>query len=333
MHNQDSPVSVKSLWLPTLLSLSLTAGCFMRIQMEGFSGLALYAGVFALFLIGFPYILLLTSPTIHLLAQQARKKALFVFLAPAYIIASYLIYSLGTASFKITHLLAISLYATLPCLFLYGARRKPGTLCINDILFIIAIWIPIDSAMIQEVWPWPSGIAKNVYTIPMAVTLVCFAVLGLRGLEGLTFRWPNSLSDWKITAGCFFGFLAIGMPLGFLTEFIAYNPKNSGFGGVLLSCVLTFLLVAVPEEVLFRGIIQNHLQKILKKPVYGLMIASVVFGVSHFNNGPTPDWRYVFIASIAGVFYGLSYNKSKSLIPAILVHTAVDVVWIEYFYK
>jgi len=90
------------------------------------------------------------------------------------------------------------------------------------------------------------------------------------------------------------------------------------------------LVVAVPEELLFRGLIQNLLQRVLPA-TYALIVAALIFGASHLNNGPAPDWRYVLLASIAGVFYGRAYRRSGGLMAAFLVHAAVDTIWREFF--
>jgi membrane protease YdiL (CAAX protease family) len=52
-----------------------------------------------------------------------------------------------------------------------------------------------------------------------------------------------------------------------------------------------------------------------------------VFGATHLNNEPLMDWRYFLLATMAGVFYGWTFEKSKSLMSSALLHMAVDVIW------
>jgi membrane protease YdiL (CAAX protease family) len=35
----------------------------------------------------------------------------------------------------------------------------------------------------------------------------------------------------------------------------------------------------------------------------------------------------VLMASIAGIFYGLAWMRTRSLVPGVLIHAAVDISW------
>jgi membrane protease YdiL (CAAX protease family) len=99
----------------------------------------------------------------------------------------------------------------------------------------------------------------------------------------------------------------------------------------VLSAAGIFVFIAMPEELLFRGIIQNFLQKSWLKPLPALIVTSVIFGVAHLNNGPRPDWRYFLLATIAGLFYGNAYTRTRALLAPAIVHTLVDTVWRSFF--
>jgi hypothetical protein len=55
--------------------------------------------------------------------------------------------------------------------------------------------------------------------------------------------------------------------------------------------------------------------------------ASVLFGFSHITNLGFPNWRYVILASIAGVFYGWTWRRTGSIFASAIVHALVDVTW------
>jgi hypothetical protein len=61
-----------------------------------------------------------------------------------------------------------------------------------------------------------------------------------------------------------------------------------------------------------------------------LTISSLIFGAAHLND-PSPDWRYFLLATIAGVFYGFAYIRTKKITVAAIVHTLVDAIWKLYF--
>jgi uncharacterized protein len=92
----------------------------------------------------------------------------------------------------------------------------------------------------------------------------------------------------------------------------------------------TFLFVAIPEELFFRGILQNVVETRLGRTP-ALILASILFGLSHYHRGGTFDPRYILLAAIAGIFYGRAWRARHQLLAAILTHTAVDVVWSTWF--
>ncbi|MHA2224097.1 MAG: CPBP family intramembrane glutamic endopeptidase [Candidatus Hodarchaeales archaeon] len=56
--------------------------------------------------------------------------------------------------------------------------------------------------------------------------------------------------------------------------------------------------------------------------IAALIISSILFGWAHFE-----DVRYILFASIAGFGYGWIYWKTEKIVPAALVHMAVDAIW------
>lgn len=71
----------------------------------------------------------------------------------------------------------------------------------------------------------------------------------------------------------------------------------------------------VAEEVFFRGALQN----LLGGGVLGLVLQAVVFAALH----PPPNrqaWAYPLFTLVAGLWFGLAYMLTGSLIPGILAH-------------
>jgi len=53
--------------------------------------------------------------------------------------------------------------------------------------------------------------------------------------------------------------------------------------------------------------------------------------LSHFNKGASFNWRYVGLATIAGIFYGRAWRVRRQVLASSITHTAVDVVWSLWF--
>jgi membrane protease YdiL (CAAX protease family) len=95
-----------------------------------------------------------------------------------------------------------------------------------------------------------------------------------------------------------------------------------------------YLTVAIPEEFLFRGILQNLLEHSLKSEragLHSLLIASAVFGAAHLHHPPVPNWRYAILATLAGIFYGNVYRSRRRLCASALTHALVDTMWHFWF--
>jgi membrane protease YdiL (CAAX protease family) len=59
-----------------------------------------------------------------------------------------------------------------------------------------------------------------------------------------------------------------------------------------------------------------------------LLITAGLFGLSHFNKRATTfNWRYVLLAAIAGIFYGLAWRQERRVGAAAITHASVDTIW------
>ena len=87
-------------------------------------------------------------------------------------------------------------------------------------------------------------------------------------------------------------------------------------------------MTALPEEILFRGLIQNCIAQRFGTNARTLLIAAFIFGCTHLDNGPQPlpNWRYMILATIAGVAYGKVYEKSSSIFASAGLHALVDLI-------
>jgi membrane protease YdiL (CAAX protease family) len=117
--------------------------------------------------------------------------------------------------------------------------------------------------------------------------------------------------------------IALGLTLGFL-HFHAYIPALSY---VVLAWIFTFFFIAVPEELFFRGWLQNLLERRIG-PRWSLPVTAVLFGLSHFNKRAAHfNWRYVVLASLAGIFYGRAWLQQRRVGASAVTHASVDTLW------
>lgn len=123
--------------------------------------------------------------------------------------------------------------------------------------------------------------------------------------------------------------VVIMLPLAVATHYVKFDAKFPQ--GTWIWVLNNLFFVAFAEEALFRGLIQGGLAKVVPSSALWkwvpLLTASVFFGLAHYRGGIP----YVLLAGVAGLFYGYTYQKTKSLEAAMLVHFGLNCVHFLFF--
>ena len=200
-----------------------------------------------------------------------------------------------------------------------------------DWLAIAAIWLPFDFGLLKSIWTWPRGDGAYMLNTAMAIDLAVILFVSLRGFTGVSLRFRLTMMDLKLTFVALALFLVLALPFGYATGFVRYNahfePARSMFTAVGL-----LFMVAIPEELLFRGLVQNLLPKAFRTPPPRFASGVGYLWRDASEQQQLPDWRYFVLATVAGLFYGWVYAKSKSLLAPALLHAAVDTIWVLFLH-
>jgi uncharacterized protein len=251
----------------------------------------------------------------------------------------YLIYALGTNTFGFTRAAVVAAAVFLPLALASSAeRRSPGAW--QDLVTILAVWLAVKPlpnrwgwSLSHWLWPWPYPNARlaYVFTVLLFVGIALATFVLQRRVNGIGYSigWGH---HWSFFIGASFSvFSCIAIPLGQWMHFIEFSPQWSQLKTLPLVSLGILFFTAWPEELLFRGLLQNMLSRTCKSELIGWWTASVLFGFSHITNMGFPNWRYVILASIAGFFYGWTWRKTGSIFASALVHAAVDTAWHFFF--
>jgi membrane protease YdiL (CAAX protease family) len=120
--------------------------------------------------------------------------------------------------------------------------------------------------------------------------------------------------------------IALGLGMGFLHAHAVWpGPLKLG-----TAFVFTLAFIAIPEELFFRGWMQNLVERRLgRRPA--LLVTAVLFGLSHFNKRAAHfNWRYVVLAALAGIFYGRAWRRDRRVGASAITHACVDTVWSQW---
>ena len=243
----------------------------------------------------------------------------------------YIVYLVGTGTFLLARAAAIAGLIFVPLgLAVWAAGAAPGAW--QDFASTLGIWVFVKFGPRQWLWPYPGGKLAHVLTVLVAVNAALASFLLVRRAKGIghTLGWGKRWGLYIV--GSFLAFACIAIPLGTALHFITFAPQWSKWGTYAGLFLAILLFTAWPEELLFRGLLQNLLARASKSDLAGWWTASVLFGFSHITNLGFPNWRYVILATIAGLFYGWTWRKTGSIFASALVHAGVDAVW-HFFFK
>ncbi|MDB5259859.1 MAG: hypothetical protein JWN37_90 [Candidatus Nomurabacteria bacterium] len=130
-----------------------------------------------------------------------------------------------------------------------------------------------------------------------------------------------------ITICAFIIFFAINYFLKF--GVIGLNRKNLSKLHIII--LYAGLLIAVPEEIIFRGFVQTYFYSILDAP-NSIILSSLFFGLAHVLNGAKGfrltewNWKLVTMTFMAGMFLGFSFYVTGSLVVPVVLHTLFIIV-------
>ncbi len=314
-----------SVWAALGLWFAGVAGAAVYGAWHGYSGRAFVAtlGVLAFF---FAIQLLCAAGNLgeRLGRRTGSQRGVLVALIPFF---AYLIYMLGTNSFTWWRAGAAAAYILTPVLLVISAgSAKPGAW--QDYAAMLAIFLPLKLRWLNSLWPYPGARTGYIAAILLAISVALAAFLFVRQLDGIGYNivWGR---DAALAVVFHFSLLAVILiPLGTALHFIRFDPTVANWKSLPVDALGIFLLTAWPEELMFRGLLQNSLSRTLSSEAGGWIAASVLFGLAHItNNGVFPNWRYALLAAIAGIFYGRTWRKTGSIFPAAIVHGLVDTIW------
>jgi len=248
---------------------------------------------------------------------RARSQAVNMLAAPLAITAAIAMWC-GVTGLPIgPRAAAFGAYLTLPAVLVcVGRAGAPGL--VRVLAAAIVLWLPIEFNLLPQLrLPPPDGLRAAPFAA-LATGLYLFLVACPLDRIGYTFRL--SRRDVGIALIATAAFAVVGLPIGLLTGFLEWNPRPDALR-LAVATIAIYLATGVPEEFLFRGLIQNTLERAIGRAA--LPIASVVFGLAHL-----PDVRYVLLATLAGLAYGWVYLATRRITASAVTHALVDWIWV-----
>ena len=172
-----------------------------------------------------------------------------------------------------------------------------------------------------------SVLGLSVLTVvTSAIVLVLYALF----VKLLEKHWPTDLKLNKLLPhtllGLLVGCIYMIMVVSSMVALGCASVSERDFSGqAQFNIIMTFLAVAVGEEIMFRGIIFRLIDERWNTWA-ALIVSSLIFGFGHISNDNATWWSSLAIAIEAGLLLGAAYKWSGTLWVPIGIHWAWNYV-------
>ena len=287
------------------------------------------ANVAAALLLLVPYLAAAFFPG-RLVNAVGRLPRWVQFACPALLAVPYILATVAAGDFRWSWL---ALYAVVPpaiAVLLWLAREldptsEKGTWI--DFLILAVLGLSVDLRWFEPAWPAHMAIFNKVLLLDAGI----YGFVLIRRLRGTGFDLRLRLRDVGIGIREVAFYTPLALALGLSLGFLHAHGVWPHAGAIAAAWLFTFFFIAVPEELFFRGWVQNLLERRFGR-LPALLMAAGLFGLAHFNKhtvgqGGAFNWRYVLLAALAGVFYGRAWRSDRRVGASAVTHATVDSIW------
>lgn len=244
---------------------------------------------------------------------------------PAALSVSYVIVTCAAGQFRWGW---FAMYALLPVAvagLLWQAMRKDEQQRGNwrDFVVLATLGLAVDLRWFEGAWPAHLAIFNKMLLLDLGI----YGFIALRQLEGIGFDLRLRPRDAGIGLREVALYTPLALALGLGLGFLHLHSEWPGWARIGGAWIFTFFFIAIPEELFFRGWLQNLLERRVGRTA-ALLVTAALFGLSHFNKRAAFfNWRYVLLAAIAGVFYGRAWRQERRVGASAITHATVDAIW------
>ena len=246
-------------------------------------------------------------------------------LAPALLCIPYVLVARGSGVFRWTW---FSVYLLLPIgiavLMEQASHADPrhrGNW--RDYMLLLGLGLAVDLRWLEPAWPAHLAVFGKILLLDAGI----YGFLAVRQLDGVGFDLRLNRADLGIGLREFLFYAVLAIPLGLWLHFLHFHAAWPNPLHAVGAALFTFLFIAIPEELFFRGWLQNLLERRVGR-TGALILTAVVFGLAHWNKRTTSfNYRYVLMAAIAGIFYGRAWRAQRRVGSSSITHATVDTLW------
>ena len=241
----------------------------------------------------------------------------------------FLIFSLGTHTFQRNAFLLLGLLFGVLAYWHVLLPRRPAF----DVGFLVVAAAPLILRVFPRIYLSPDEHLRGMDILGHLtwIRLGIAALLILREWYPGSFGfWPRAY-EWKVGAIYYLivviPICVLGIELG-VVEFAPLHDAWWRVAGMTLGYFFGALwVIALSEELFFRGFIERALLDAWRSPVLAIVISAVLFGSMHLWFRRFPNWNQALLASVLGLGCGTAYARTGSVRSSMVTHAFVVTTW------
>ena len=244
----------------------------------------------------------------------------------------YLIFSSAAGTFHMNAFRVIALLTGVVTFWYTVLPRRAA----YDVGFLLIVAAPVVLRIFPRLYSSPDPQLRiDVLGHLMWIRLAIAVLLTLREWNPGAFGfWPRA-REWR--TGLLY-YLASILPIALLAlalHDVRFAPLEGLWWRTLAIALGTFFgvlwIVAMPEELLFRGVIERALLNSQRSKIVAVVVSAVLFGSVHLWFNHFPNWPRALVATALGIACGLAYARTGSVRAPMVTHAFVVTTWRVFF--
>ncbi len=312
----------------------LTAGCVVLsaagLLYARLKGIPLWAAgpLLAAFLAEFPFYLVPAFPDLR---DRIAPRRL-----PAYLVLSallpYLLCCVGPCEFQwmaLARMAALALalglwFVVLPRWWIVDLAFLALLAAVLLGHFFDAVFVPLYPGLQHEM-----AFLGHFILIQLGIVVLMLA----RRVPETGYGFLPTAREWRIGILHYLYFAAAALPLAWLLRAIELRRHPVPFWSIAGTFLGFLWVIALSEEFLFRGVLQQWIEGWLSSRAAALLAASAAFGAIHlwFTSFPFPNWRWALIATVLGFCCGHARNQAGGIRAGMVTHALAVATWRAFF--
>jgi membrane protease YdiL (CAAX protease family) len=240
----------------------------------------------------------------------------------------YLMFSLCAGTFE-RH--AFYLLAALTAVLAFWHVTLPRRLA-YDVGFLVIAAAPVLLRVFQRIYRSPDEHLRiDILGHLMWIRVGAAALLVLREWHPGSFSfWPRA-REWK-TGLFYYGLVVVPIvALALALRDVRFEPLHGEWWQIAGMTIGTFFgmlwVVALGEELFFRGVIQRALLNFWRSPAAAIGASTVLYASVHLWFREFPNWRHALVVALLGMACGTAYWRSGSVRAPMVTHALVVTTW------